>query len=390
MKAERFFFVVLLGGALAFAFGIAHLFVLRFQHGDVYPPYSSLRTDPLGTKALYESLDNLPGFDLQRNYKPLTKLADESRQTVLLFGLPADAVNSLEESEAHELEVLPGKGDRLVISFLPTSYQPPSNKRTRKGEQTRPKKKVDEEEQEDFKLVSLTNRWGFTVAHGPLKTNATTSGFTWHTTLFFDELDPAWRVVESRGKYPMLIERKFGDGTIVLAADSYFVSNEAMRRERHPPMLAWLVGGNRRIVFDETHLGVHEDLGVMTLARRYRLHGLFVGLILLAALFLWQNASSFVPPYEDASADASVALATGKDSASGFVNLLRRHIAPGRVLSVCVDEWKKSFAHRPSWLATQRLQRIQAIADAQEALPVNQRDPVGSYRTISQILSERK
>jgi Domain of unknown function (DUF4350) len=390
MKAERFFIVVLLAVVLAFGLGIAHLFVLRFQHGDVYPPYSSLRTDPLGTKALYKSLDNLPGFDVQRNYKPLAKLAVESRQTVLFFGLPASAIDSLQEYEAHDLESLPGKGDRLVISLLPTSYQPAPKKETPKEDEKRPKKTVDEEEEEDFKLVSLTNRWGFTVAYGLLKTNATTTGFTWHTTLFFDELDPAWRVIESRGRHPMLIERKFGDGTIVLAADSYFVSNEAMRRERHPQLLAWLVGENRQVVFDETHLGVREDPGVMTLARRYRLHGLFAGLILLAVLFLWKSFSSFVPPYQDGAAHANVALATGKDSAEGFVNLLRRNIAQGRVLSVCVEEWKKSFAHRQSWRTTQRLQRIQAIADAQEALPASQRDPVGSYRTISQILSERK
>ncbi len=46
--------VLLLGGL--FVTGLIQLILLRFESGDVYPPYSSLRADPLGCKALYESL----------------------------------------------------------------------------------------------------------------------------------------------------------------------------------------------------------------------------------------------------------------------------------------------------------------------------------------------
>jgi hypothetical protein len=189
-------------------------------------------------------------------------------------------------------------------------------------------------------------------------------------------------VLESRGNYPAIIERAFGKGTIVLCADSYLVSNEAMRRDRHPELLAKLLGSNRTVVFDETHLGVAEDPGVMTLARKYGLHGLLAGLILLAALYVWQNAVGFVPPYEVV-ADAPAA---GKDSAAGFVNLLRRSIPASRVLTVCVEEWKKSKPRR----TVKNLDRIEAIVQSQEALPGPQRDPVGNYRTITQILKERK
>ncbi|WP_075088131.1 hypothetical protein [Verrucomicrobium spinosum] len=33
----------------------------RFSAGDAYPPYSSLRSDPLGSRVLFESLDRLDG-----------------------------------------------------------------------------------------------------------------------------------------------------------------------------------------------------------------------------------------------------------------------------------------------------------------------------------------
>src|SRR6185436_18671942 len=143
---------------------------------------------------------------------------------------------------------------------------------------------------------------------------------------------------------PVVIERRLGPGHIVLCSDSYFASNEALRRERHPDLLAWVIGARGRVAFDETHLGVMERPGAATLAWKYRLHGLIAGILLLAALFVWKNSVSFVPPYDEAG-EASGELVTGKDSASGFVNLLRRSISERDLLGICFDEWKKSFAH---------------------------------------------
>ena len=52
--------LILLGlVAAGFALGVIHLFNLRLETGDNYPPYSSLRADPLGSKAICESLNNL-------------------------------------------------------------------------------------------------------------------------------------------------------------------------------------------------------------------------------------------------------------------------------------------------------------------------------------------
>ena len=43
--------------AALFVAGLIQLFLLRFKAGDVYPAYSSLRSDPLGTQVLFESLN---------------------------------------------------------------------------------------------------------------------------------------------------------------------------------------------------------------------------------------------------------------------------------------------------------------------------------------------
>ena len=60
----------------------------------------------------------------------------------------------------------------------------------------------------------------------------------------------------------------------MLSSDSYFLSNEAIRKERHADLLAWLVGLNARVLFDETHLGVSESPGVAASALELALEGL--------------------------------------------------------------------------------------------------------------------
>jgi len=140
------------------------------------------------------------------------------------------------------------------------------------------------------------------------------------------------------------------------------------------------------VAFDETHLGVMERPGFATLAWKYRLHGLIAGILLLAALFVWKNSVSFVPPYDEAG-EASGELVTGKDSASGFVNLLRRSISERDLLGICFDEWKKSFAHGRKDL-TGKLERIEAAAKLEDPLPMKQRNPVRRYQEICRILTE--
>src|SRR5207237_5433411 len=128
-------------------------------------------------------------------------------------------------------------------------------------------------------------------------------------------------------------------GSIVLAADSYLFSNEALWKERSSELLAWMVGPSQRVLFDETHLGVEESPGISMLARKYRLHGLFAGLLLLAGLFVWKNATSFIPPYEETVQREQPELVAGKDSASGFVNLFRRNLPAPHLLAVFLSEW---------------------------------------------------
>jgi len=155
-------------------------------------------------------------------------------------------------------------------------------------------------------------------------------------------------------------------------------------KERVPQLLAWMVGPSQSVVFDETHLGVEESPGISALARKYRLHGFFAGLLLLAGLFVWKNATSFVPPYEEAVEREKPELVAGKDSASGFVNLLRRNLPARDLLAVCLSEWKKTCSREQP---KAKLQQVQAIIDAENQRPPAERRPVATYQAISGVLA---
>jgi len=432
MKKARLLLFLLPVFLAGFGLGVGRLFQLRFESGDVYPPYSSLRADPLGTKALFESLEMLRGMSVQRFFEPLDKLREGRRTTLFVFGAQPFDMDYSTEDEYKKLEQFMFDGGRVIISFAPVNTKPwatrreqakeeknskdkGSPKREKKsdepgGKESMPHKKKrapgDEEDWPGMKLISLRERWNVGLNYEDLPKDADDvyhsvlarkkadsdlpGSVVWHTAVYFDQPGANWTVVYARDDHPVMIERRFGRGSLVFSADSYFVSNEALRKERHAKLLAWLAGRHMTVLFDETHLGVVEAPGVAALVRKYRLHGVVIGLALLAGLFVWKNTFSFVPPYdEDIVETRSNDAVAGRDSAAGFVNLLRRSIPSGEVLSVCFAEWKKARAHGRADLNA-RAERMAAIIAEEQAKSERARNPVESYRRIASIFKERK
>ena len=78
-------FVVIVSG---FMFGVLKLFLLRFEAGDVYPSYSSLRSDPLGSRAFYSSLENINDTMVSRNYLAVQNLEFNENSAFFYIGTP--------------------------------------------------------------------------------------------------------------------------------------------------------------------------------------------------------------------------------------------------------------------------------------------------------------
>lgn len=395
--------------AVALVYGIAQLFALRFEHGDVYPPYSTLRADPLGAKALYEALDELPGYDLRRNFRPLVRLRPAKPVTLIYAGVARRS--KWGEEEFREFQNIVVSGTRVVFAFAPeeasgsgiesdnTPEKPsPAPIEAKKDppppdeKKTEPDKETEEAEKtHTLKFEEVATRLGFSFRrlgekHGNERQPARLADaslplepkFSWHSAMYFKDLKPGWRTLYTSDKRVVLAERSFGSGSIVLAGDSFFLSNEALRSERCPRLLAWLAGPPREIIFDEEHHGVTEEANIATLARKYRLHGLVAGALLAVALFIWQSSVPFLPPAASRRADPGLVI--GKSAEEGFINLIRRAIAPSEILAVCAAEWRKAFDPEGRSENAAHLEKVIAT----------DRNPVTACQTISHVLSQKK
>lgn len=397
-KGKLFPALFLLMVTALFIYGVTHLLILRFEKGDVYPPYSSYRSDPLGAKAFYEGLGLLPGMEAVRNIEPLQKAPGLSETTLFLFGLEASRFSAMPQASAEALEEAAFGGGRVVITFVPMRVlsAPPAKE---KGRTKTPREDTNQENDDEGEPygkahVDLTQRWGVEVdrcakedaeASLSLPERELPPSLPWHGTSVFEPRELDWQVIYARAEKPVLIERSYGKGSIVLSSDSFFLSNEAMRSKRYPQLLSWLCGNHRKIVFDETHLGVSRSPGIATLLRKYGLAPFFVSLIVLALLVIWKQAARLVPVYEE---EERASVDPGKDAFTGFTNLLRRNISPDHILSACLEEWKRSFTHgRRNRSAL--VPRIQEIIAADRALPKRNRNPVQAYREISDLGRQR-
>jgi hypothetical protein len=362
----------------------------RIQKGDIYPPSSSLRSDPLGTMMLFESLGSLPGISVTRDHKNSNQLPDAQSTTYLHLGGKAAQWKNPPKDLSDSVTRFLMSGGRLVVLLSPEFEKP---ERKKESEKTKEEDKVGEEKKINDKPDNRP--WIFaleTISAGESGSlhsvwNSSDQPFPavleWRSDVVLTGLDETWKTIYRREEGSVVAEKKLGPGTLVIATDSYFVSNEAMVRDRHPELLAWLVSPGRNILFDEAHHGVVENPGIAALARKYRLHGGVVVLLILALLFVWKNSSPLSPRQRKTGAETETV--AGRDSMSGFTALLRRNIPTRDLITTCLTEWKKS-ALRSSRVSAPSQNPVEEILGN---APDNQ-DPVATYKQISKTLQHQK
>ena len=109
---------------LGFMLGVVKLFLLRFEAGDVYPAYSSLRSDPLGSRAFYRSLENINAALVSRNYLALQNLKFKEYTALFYVGSGAIDSESVSSEWLNVFERLTDTGGRLLLTFLPVGKKP--------------------------------------------------------------------------------------------------------------------------------------------------------------------------------------------------------------------------------------------------------------------------
>lgn len=413
-----------------FMLGVIQLFLLRFEAGDVYPAYSTLRSDPVGSRAFYRGLENLRDTSIERNYRQLTELEFQEPTTFFYIGASVFDTESVPVKWVEAIERLTAAGGRLVLSFLPVEKNPP----TRNGpscSETRADKSDDPttgpadgsgdaetdsdtegmpsegaigppHSENDDPRVTLKEQWGLGLSFADKPATRATKAshalsstalnklpptISWHTALYFDGLDDGWRVIYTAEGRPVLVERPYGNGSLILSADSFFMSNEALRSERFPELLVWTVGHNAHIVFDETHLGIRKQPGVLELIKKHRFHWFILAIAVLAILFVWKNSVYFVPPPKNGDGRSGRDVYSSRDATQGLISLLRRNIPARQVLQICAREWRRTF-QRHQRFAGATSDPTKTVFERIKAYSAQNKDPVMGYRRISKIISK--
>jgi hypothetical protein len=432
---------LLMGLAILLGGGIYKVFRLRFESGDVYPEYSTLRADPLGAKACYQILEDFPlgqnpDYLVDRNMRDVRLLKASEDSTFVFAGVAEDWLSDITTSEFDALDAAIRGGTRVVFTFSPLDTHlgesiesveagldeddgekapsTPDDVLDAEAKKGKPGEEPGSDDDDDgihhvdmngVEYVSLPKKWKFRIGSAgtedweegidakvllddPLLGASVKFRSPWR----FAQLGPEWKAIAEIGGRPVIVEKQHGRGAIVLVSDSYFLSNEGIARSPHSPearLLLWIAGERRRLVFDETHHFIEESEGVIAMAARYNLDGVIPGLVLLFLLVLWRGGSSLVPGDEALDIGMRDAVTvSGIDADSGVVRMMRGGIPPRDILRQCYLAWARNPILRKRY-STAQVEAVRDAVVAEEAKPRRERSFPGAYHRIVQSLSRR-
>jgi hypothetical protein len=368
--------VVLIGCLLALLFFGLQTFRIRMETSDSFPEYSTYRADPKGLKALYQSLQATDLLHVSRRLQSSKILPSGENQVLIVAGVQPDR-DIVSDEDSQFLDHWLATGGRLIITLRPEKDQPP--------ERT-PTPQADQEITNNGPVLlwrSLIRRWGAVIV--PI---SETHPAVAHSTLFgtiprwlgrnsFDQLTRDWKIIAVQGTRNVIFERAFAQGSLVLVADSFPLSNEALAGVRNTEFLLWLIEKRDGILFDETHLGLSEQPGIMTLARRYGLQGTLVSILAVLLLFIWKCQYTLIPRTKGHRTRLSV---SGSSSDQVFLNLLHRTISRKDLLGVCLETWLKTA--RPTSAQLSQLEKFRSESSQEQ--PVVER-----YNQLTTLLNEQ-
>lgn len=116
MKPSRYALAFLALLLAAFLFGLHVLFQERFEEGDIYPSYSTLRTDPMGCRAMFAALGNR--FEAARVFQEESYRTMGPDAALFLLGATARPLG-VGGIEGRILDSLARSGSRVIVAYAP-------------------------------------------------------------------------------------------------------------------------------------------------------------------------------------------------------------------------------------------------------------------------------
>jgi hypothetical protein len=333
---------------LVLVLGAVGLFLLVRSDAahQAYPEYSSLRSDPDGTKVLYESLERLAEMKVSRSYRPWRNF-EGPRGAVLYLGMRVSWLGVSLDRFLKDAERAARQGQRVVIGLV----------------------SIDETDvMPDEAGRELWTRWGVRLKASPRKRLP---------PLLTLETNSDWSVMERRGQAAVMAEKAVGPGWLVVAADARAFTNGAQAVRPRGEMVSRALGDRRVVVFEEHHLGVTEQGSVMGLALRYRMSGFLLASLGWAGLFVWKSSGAFPPRRPDRAEQAR----TGRASMAGLATLVARNLAPAELARAAMEEWRRTAA---------RTYSKKTMEQAQQAFDAAPGGPAGKLAAAHASLPRRR
>jgi hypothetical protein len=341
MRNDRLIAYILIGLMVAiFAFVGFQVFKVRAEVNGVYPEYSSFRADPKGYRVLFETLSRLGSVHVERFVQPLTDLPASAGKILLLAGVHP---GGLSHDQPKFLDDWMTSGGTLIVTF--SSLQAERNEGNLENNSNQPENKPLRAE------VGKFESWGIRIFNSKsnlttkLQSNLFANEFSWAGHLYIDPTKSDWEVMAKAQNLPVVLQRKFGAGKLILLADSYPLSNVALAAHRNTELISWLFPQHSVVIFDESHFGIINHPGIMSMARRYGLDGAFVVTLGLGLLYLWASRYT-INPVSRKRSDTEVAI-KGMGGSEIFTNLLRRNLPAKDLCTICLQIWKQKGASNP-------------------------------------------
>jgi hypothetical protein len=442
-RPNRLPWILSLVAFVLFAAVVAGVVRHRLRAGDIFPPYSTLRADPLGYGVLHAVLERDERRVVVRHISPEDQLRAQAGDVVVMAGV--DGGWRFELTDWTPVDRLAAGGAHVVLLAYPEyDYRARMEQRRADGLAARAERLERERAERESRRAAERERLrkargggtgpaepegGGSGVPDPSGERAkeegkpvTFAGSPWKVDFSVaekpagEEEPPrirgasraagapealsgtvqvsgalrvlpgegqAWQVLYELDGEPVAVTLQRGRGRVTLFSDSFVLSNEALAAHRPVELMAHLFGDARRVVFSEHHLGVVDNRTLADLARSYGLGPAMLSAVVALGLMFWRQGSRLLQP---AAEGASVA-APQVSGAAALSPLLARAATPAELPTRLLDT--AASAGGSARLDPGRVEQLRRIlADAAWEKP--RPGPVELYLRMARALKKRR